>query len=861
MDIAPSDKLMNARCRLYTREPFYGSIAMSVNWVPSEMSWLPEKARTMGVCIKQGGDVTCVYYPPFVERLSIKELFAVVQHELEHLVRLHCLRVGSRIPPVWNIACCKPDELIIGGRNTAISELRAGDKVYGSNGREVEIVAPMQRHHSGKMIRLKGRYLLPFSVTPEHPVYVAPWKLKTTNQPKTTIKIYEEPRFIEAGKLVGCSGVYGRPGRSGYALVLPKFELTGSPETVDLRPYIERPGDGSIRTEELILNPDMGWLMGLYVAEGSPVSADLTAGIHFTLSAEEVEFAEEIQRILGEYGFSPSYEVDGSVCDVRVSSPILARAFADWFGRGAKNKRLPDWLLHHADQAFIRSVLCGYFAGDGHNSVRKQTYSLRGKEFECDRHTNSCGTTSRALALQLQLLGFTHGIPLSAYKSDRPERILNEKVLPPETLYCMSSGSWQARELFGQSVNRQRFYYKDAGRHVYLPLLEVDEEDYDGPVCNVETTDHTYLVSNAIVHNCDMVVNGRRSSPRIGYQEPATNEVIIPMKSEICWLPDDWPQEASAEECYSRLEKHVQSMHICAGCGRPVPQPGQGKGQKGSGKGKDKQKSKGGGGSGGSGEEQQEGKGEGSGGSSGQCPQCGQDDDGYYECGPFRGESLDDHSVWNMSDVSQDEARQIVKDIVDQAVEKSQGHVPGHLQEAIKALAKPVVRWRELLRRYLGKHVGNQRRTYSRANRRNDAFGFPGISHHAAATVNAIIDTSGSVGQKEFQAFFAELESIVGRAKLYILQWDHAFQGYGRYRKNDWKKFKVAGRGGTDMCAPVQWLIDNKRVADCTVMLSDGYANWIEPEKVKFPFITVLTTPEGTTEGPGYGQVVRLKPD
>jgi predicted metal-dependent peptidase len=133
-----------------------------------------------------------------------------------------------------------------------------------------------------------------------------------------------------------------------------------------------------------------------------------------------------------------------------------------------------------------------------------------------------------------------------------------------------------------------------------------------------------------------------------------------------------------------------------------------------------------------------------------------------------------------------------------------------------------------------------------------------GISHHAAATVCVIIDTSGSIGTKELQQFFAEIDAIASRAKVHVLQWDHAFQGYGVYRRGDWKRFKVHGRGGTDMAAPVKWLIDNRMVADVQVMLTDGYTGWADKSIVGFPFITVITTPEGTTDGPKYGCCVRM---
>lgn len=808
-----ADKLMRARCRLMTREPWYGHISMSMVWMPSQMAWLPEVRRTMGVRIVNGGEVQCLYYPNFVDKLEIRELFGVIQHEIEHIVRVHCVRIGARDPQAYNIACCKPNELIVGGGNKPIDELAAGDLVYGRDGREVEVVVPMRRHHNGKMIRLKGRFLLPFSVTPEHPVLVVPWKLKTISRPKTTIKEYGEPIFIEARKLTGCGTTrQAGPARSGFALVVPKYKQVDNTRWLDLSEYIIRQGDGSIRTDGLHLNRDMAWLMGLYVAEGSACSADFSAGMQWSLAADEVELAAEVQRILGEYGFSPRIDVDGSSMRLQVCSPILARAFADWFGRGAARKQLPFWIRHHQDRDLVMAFMAGYFAGDGHNSE-----SANGVR-------NSASTVSRLLALQLQTLGFTHGIPFGLYESNRGIRTLNAVSLPAEKIFVLESGTWQARELFGQTPGRQRNHHFDTSNHVYVPLLEITEEDYDGPVCNVETTDHTYLVSNAVVHNCDMTVNGLKNDPRVGYKEPDTGNRILPMKGNIVWIPEDWPHDQSSEAYYNMLLKRP-AVPCCNKCGRPMV------GNKGSGKAKPECAG------------------------STECSECGQDDDGTYTYGDLYGQAIDDHSIWQTTDVSEDEARQIVKNLVDQANAKSQGQFPGHLAGAIAALGKPIVRWRELLRHFIGQHVGNRRLTHSRRNRRHDHFGLPGVSHHAAATCNVIVDTSGSVGQKELEQFFGEIDAIASRTKVRILQWDHGFQGFKAYRTGDWRKFQIHGRGGTDMAAPIDWLMVNHQVADVQIMLTDGICNW--HDECKFPMITVITGKD--TQGPGWGHEVRLQ--
>lgn len=322
----------------------------------------------------------------------------------------------------------------------------------------------------------------------------------------------------------------------------------------------------------------------------------------------------------------------------------------------------------------------------------------------------------------------------------------------------------------------------------------------------------------------DMCVNGRKDKPRIGYHDHAANTVIVPMKDQIVWIPKDWPEDETTEQYYERLAKQQQK-------------------QKGNGSGGDGNEDSEAGG-------EEDGEASGGGGGSGE----GKEDQ------PGFGKVLDNHDLWKESDVGADEARQIVRDMVQQATDKTQGNAPGHLKEAIAKLNKPIVKWRQLLQHYLGKHVGNQRLTYSRRNRRRDSFGVPGISHHAAANVNVIIDTSGSVSTHELQQFFAEIESISSKAKTYILQWDASFQGFSQYRRGAWKHFKINGRGGTDMAAPMKWLMDNRRVADVQIMLTDGCCNYLPKDQVKFPAITVITQPaSNSSAAPTYGHVVRMK--
>ncbi len=284
----------------------------------------------------------------------------------------------------------------------------------------------------------------------------------------------------------------------------------------------------------------------------------------------------------------------------------------------------------------------------------------------------------------------------------------------------------------------------------------------------------------------DMVVNGRRSNPRIGYVDPNTRKVIIPFQDYLYWIPDKWPEDGTTEQFYEFLDKSNNKKKAVINDDKKL---------------------------------------------------------------------LDDHSIWGQTEVSIDEARQIVRDIVNQAVEKSQGNIPGHLISAISQLSKPIVQWRQLLRQYCGRYCGNRRITFSRRNRRMDWFGMPGLSHHATAKANIIVDTSGSTEQYLGQ-FFSEIDMISSRVRAKVLQWDYEMQGYSSYRRGDWKKFQVKGKGGTDMQAPLEWLKTNKLITDLQIMLTDGECTYLPADEVKFPIITVITSL--TNPAPDYGHVVRM---
>ncbi len=110
------------------------------------------------------------------------------------------------------------------------------------------------------------------------------------------------------------------------------------------------------------------------------------------------------------------------------------------------------------------------------------------------------------------------------------------------------------------------------------------------------------------------------------------------------------------------------------------------------------------------------------------------------------------------------------------------------------------------------------------------------------------------------RSFRSEIEAVAHKSKTSVLQWDSAFQGYGQYRRGDWKKFNICGRGGTCMESPVKWLEDEGLVGDAAVMLTDGIvAKW--PDERPYPMIFCIANDRGDTQAapPKWGHIVRIE--
>jgi predicted metal-dependent peptidase len=244
------------------------------------------------------------------------------------------------------------------------------------------------------------------------------------------------------------------------------------------------------------------------------------------------------------------------------------------------------------------------------------------------------------------------------------------------------------------------------------------------------------------------------------------------------------------------------------------------------------------------------GKGQGKGqGQPGKCPSCGgtgkdpSDSSGNTPCpdcngtgqSPSQGSGqdlfdsifnsqIDVHSILQTSD---ELAESTISEVIEAAKTRGWGKMGGNGTEQLKELLKPAaIPWKQLLRRAVSPLIYDYgpyfESTWSRHNRRN--IPLPGIRRLSNRLVIGV-DTSGSIGTKELQQFFTEIEKIVKDfTQLVVIQWDTTVTDVIRkYKKGSFRKLAIHGRGGTSVQATFDWLVENKLNKYPFINFTDGY--------------------------------------
>lgn len=168
-------------------------------------------------------------------------------------------------------------------------------------------------------------------------------------------------------------------------------------------------------------------------------------------------------------------------------------------------------------------------------------------------------------------------------------------------------------------------------------------------------------------------------------------------------------------------------------------------------------------------------------------------------------------------------------------VAKQTGRLPGDIERMMEELFEPVLPWRNILRRFMTEKC-NDDFSWKRGNRRFIAQGLylpSRLSDDAIGEIVVVIDTSGSIGDKELTEFGSEIKGIVDEtrpSKVRVIYCDSRIAHIDEFGPNDDLQFAAHGGGGTDFRPPFVWLEENQIVPRALVYLTDGYGPFPEQE-------------------------------
>ncbi|MBQ7178250.1 MAG: hypothetical protein IJS08_12610, partial [Victivallales bacterium] len=197
-----------------------------------------------------------------------------------------------------------------------------------------------------------------------------------------------------------------------------------------------------------------------------------------------------------------------------------------------------------------------------------------------------------------------------------------------------------------------------------------------------------------------------------------------------------------------------------------------------------------------------------------------------------------------------------------QVMERTQGHLPAHIQGIVEKLRKPELPWRDLLRQFVTSCYGGSRRWLPPERRYvSRQLYLPSYRDNRMNAVMAI-DTSGST-TGDLPQFFAELSSLLnsfGKYDLTVIQCDcviqhvETFSDTKRFPQN--YKWESYGHGGTSFVPPFEYVGEHRLHPDIFIYLTDGCGN--APEKPpRFPVLWVLT--HDGNKPANWGRCIKLK--
>jgi predicted metal-dependent peptidase len=193
-----------------------------------------------------------------------------------------------------------------------------------------------------------------------------------------------------------------------------------------------------------------------------------------------------------------------------------------------------------------------------------------------------------------------------------------------------------------------------------------------------------------------------------------------------------------------------------------------------------------------------------------------------------------------MTDEERERARQEMKQAIISAAQSAEaGQLPAGVERLIKQHTDPVMPWRELIQTNLTSSIRTDY-TWMRPSRRGwhmDAI-MPGMTPGEEIDVVVSIDMSGSISNKQAQAFLGEIGGMMDSFdgyKVHVFCFDtdtYNPQDFHSDNMDSIDEYEPQGGGGTDFDCIFSYLKENAIDPKRLIVFTDGYPNgsWGDPD-------------------------------
>ena len=172
------------------------------------------------------------------------------------------------------------------------------------------------------------------------------------------------------------------------------------------------------------------------------------------------------------------------------------------------------------------------------------------------------------------------------------------------------------------------------------------------------------------------------------------------------------------------------------------------------------------------------------------------------------------------------------KKAIKEMLRKAGNSALGNIRE-LDSLTESQCDWRSFLRHLLRTNIRGRTWVVEHRKYRGIQGRSKKVSEKKANRIFALLDTSGSISQKELTAYVSELRAAKRLTdRLTIVYFDTEVQGVSEIRnERDFQKIKPKGGGGTCISPALKYIFSKSRRNDIAIVLTDG--EWFDTSEAE----------------------------